>query len=169
MNKKKRTYIDYFRKREFLIALLAIAIIAMLWILPKPSANNLSTVNISTLSNNTREVLEKYNLKIKEVRDSSLVLFDDIRRCEIYIYPDKLEFALPSVKEEYNFSIMENDTEDRYIYIGMSPNGLYRSLVYFKSEGIVYMVSCEGLEPINETYLPAADELLKAYMNIISK
>jgi len=169
MNKKERTYIDYFKKKGFLIALLVIVIIAMLWILPKPSANNLSNVNVSTLSNNTKEVLEKYNLKIKEVRDSSLVLFDNIRRCEIYIYPDRLEFALPSVKEEYNFSIMENDTEDKYVYIGMSPNGLYRSLVYFKNEGIVYMVSCEGLEPINETYLPAADELLKVYWEIISR
>jgi len=180
MSKDKQNAIDFLKNKNYLIALLvAVVLLVVLWIYMKPSASNLPGPNAtsnnvgstSSISENAKAILEKYNLEIKEFSGKRLVITDP-QQCTIFIYPDILDNLASSIKSEYKTSIMEEDTNDRYIYIGetTNPNGvtIYKLLVYFKDDGIGYVTIC-NLQKINQTYLPAADELLKAYKELTSK
>jgi len=173
---KIQKYLDHFKKNRHIIIslIIAIAIIVLIYLKISSKLNTINNIkNIPTFSipENAKFILEKYNLSIRELSRKKLVMYDPQNNCLIFIYPTSLESIASSIKSEYNTSIMEKDTPDRYIYIGktINPRGItiYKLLVYFKDSGISYVTIC-GLQKLNETYLPAADELLMAYKEIFS-
>jgi len=162
--------------RNYIIAgIIAIALLALVFLLRKPaiptsiSSNKAVIVNVTE---DTRAILNKYNLNIVELTEGKLVLKENNNGCLVFLHPTILEEIVSSIKNEFNISILEENLSDRYIYFGelIKPNNitLYKMLIYFKNESIAYVVLCDNPEKINQTYINAADELLKAYKEIIS-
>jgi len=153
-----------------IIGLLILAVIFLLHRISIPDSKTSKTIVIN-ISENVRNVLEKYRLNIIEITEDKVVLQENITQCTVVIYPDILEEAVSHIKREFYIPIMENDTDDRYIYIGerINPGNItiHKMLVYFKEDGISYVVVCDP-RTLEQVYLPAADELLKAYKEIIS-
>jgi len=160
------------RNYLYLISIIAfILILTLIFLIHKPfiPSNKPIMVNVSE---NVRNILEKYHLDIIEITGDRVVLRENTTQCPIVINPDILEEAVSHIKEEFYIPIMENDTSDKYIYIGerINPGNItvHKMLVYFKNEGISYVVVCDP-QKLKQVYLPAADELLEVYKEIVSK
>jgi len=121
---KIQKFLDYLKKNKYTVIFLIAAIVVILFLIYLKISSKLSTIsnikNISTFSipEDVRAILEKYNLSIKELGEKRLVITDP-QNCTMYIYSAPLRLVIVDVTiiKEFNLSVMEEDTDDKYIYI----------------------------------------------------
>jgi len=163
--------------RNYIIAaIIAIVLLALVFLVLKPATpiNISNKTIIANLTEDSKAILEKYNLNIVELAEDRLVLQENTKECSIFIFPTILEEeeVVSSIKNEFNIPIIEENLDNRYIYVGkmVKPDNitLYKMLIYLRNESMAYVVLCDNLQKINQTYINAVDELLKAYKEIIS-
>jgi len=175
---KIQNFFNYFKRKKYIIVFVFLIMVALVisftYLKISSEPNIISSIKFS-IPEDAKAILEKYNLSVKELSERRLVITDP-QNCTMYIYSASLRPVIVDVTiiKEFNLSVMEEDTDDRYIYIGgivktvKSENiTIYKMYVYFKNEGVVYTAIC-NLQKLKEIYLPAADELLKVYKEIFS-